>query len=213
MKKWLSSLFVMVLLLSLTACDTVPVTPNNDKNDTSTTTSTPQINNSIWYSEEIGVRGRIWLGMTEKELYDVLNENRIEITNSNPTFECDEYGAEYLPSDDSYYYKRLYTKGHQYFYLDENSTLAEIHYSDQLRPTMDPVNEEFEAQRGVRRGGTYEEMIAAYGKPDQVIEQGGQQACVYHLENGDYLHFVYQGLSFPILFITYCKHSTPHSVW
>lgn len=213
MKKWLSILLVVVLLLSLTACNPVPITLNNDQNDTSTTVSTPQTNNSVWYSEESGVRGRIWLGMTEKELYDVLTKHNVEIINSNPTFECDEYGAEYLPSDNSCYYKRLYTKGHQYFYFEENDTLAEIHYSDQLRPTMDPVNEEFETQRGVRRGGTYEEMIAAYGEPEQIIEQDGKQACVYHLENGDYLHFVYQGLSFPILFITYCKHPIPYSAW
>ena len=167
---------------------------------------------SIWYSEEVGVRGRIWLGMTEQELYDVLNEHNIEITFANFTYERDAYGAEYLPSSD-FYYKRLYTKGHQYFYFDEDNRLAEIHYSDQLRPSMDPVNEEFEAQHGVRRGGTYEEMIAAYGEPDQVIEQEGNQSCVYHLENGDYLHFVYQGLSLPILFITYSRHPIPYSIW
>lgn len=167
---------------------------------------------SIWYSEEVGVRGRIWLGMTEQELYDVLNEHNIEITFANFTYERDAYGAEYLPPSD-FYYKRLYTKGHQYFYFDEDNRLAEIHYSDQLRPSMDPVNEEFEAQRGVRRGGTYEEMIAAYGEPDQIIEQEGNQSCVYHLENGDYLHFVYQGLSLPILFITYSRHPIPYSIW
>lgn len=201
----------IVMLFSLTACNNTPAVSD----DSSSVTKAPamQTNDSLWYSEDAGVRGRIWLGMTEKELYDVLNEYNIEITFANFSLERDEYGAEYLSSDDSYYYKRLYTKGHQYFYFDENDKLTEIHYSDQLRPSMDPVNKEFEAQRGVRRGGTYEEMIAAYGEPDQVIEQDGNQSCVYHLENGDYLHFVYQGLAFPILFITYCKHPIPYSIW
>lgn len=211
MKKWLSLIMAIVMLFSLTACNNTPAVSD----DSSSVTKAPamQTNDSLWYSEDAGVRGRIWLGMTEKELYDVLNEYNIEITFANFSLERDEYGAEYLSSDDSYYYKRLYTKGHQYFYFDENDKLTEIHYSDQLRPSMDPVNKEFEAQRGVRRGGTYEEMIAAYGEPDQVIEQDGNQSCVYHLENGDYLHFVYQGLAFPILFITYCKHPIPYSIW
>ena len=212
MKKWISLLLVAVWLLSLTACTPLSFLSDDDPGDTSTTT--PTLKTDDWYSEEEGVRGRIWLGMTEKELCAVLYENNIEITAADSTLERDAYGAEYLSSDDyAYYRKRVYTKGHQSFYFDENDTLAEIHYSDQLRATMDPINEEFRAQRGVQRRGTYQEMIDAYGEPDQVIEKNGDQSCVYHLENGDYLHFVYQGLSQPILFISYCRYPIPYSVW
>ncbi len=215
MKKWMCAVFSGVILLSLTACNSQSDTPKDDEagiSATVTTTPTVQTDESVWYSEEDGVHGRIWLGMTEKEVYDTLNKYSIPILDTKQGFERDKYGADNLSSD-YYYAKRFWTKGHQYFYFDENNRLAEIHYSDQLRQTMDPVNEEFEAQRGVQRRGAYKDMINAYGEPDQIIENEGTQSCVYYLENGDYLHFVYQGLSLPILSIHYCKTPYPYSVW
>ena len=88
MKKWLSLIMAIVMLFSLTACNNTPAVSD----DSSSVTKAPamQTNDSLWYSEDAGVRGRIWLGMTEKELYDVLNDYNIEITFANFSLERDE---------------------------------------------------------------------------------------------------------------------------
>ena len=198
-------LFAISMCLLLLGFKKAPI-PNNTP-VTQAPTSSIKTDNSVWYSEEANVRGRIWLGMTEKEVYDVLNKYNVKIAKANSIYECDEYGAQYEPPE--YYYKKfLYTEGHQYFYFDDDDRLVEICYFDQMHSSSAPVNEEFEAQRGVKRRDDYEDMINAYGEPDKVINVGSginESSHIYYLENGDYLHFVYQGASTPIQSIHYCK--------
>lgn len=211
MKKFCCYVIPCLLLICLlfSGCESTPEL--NDTPVTQDTTSSIKTDDSVWYSEEAGVRGRIWLGMTEKAVYDVLTQYNIPIkklySNSPELDKYDEYGALYLSSPYDYHKKQLYTEGHQYFYFDEDDQLEEICYFDQMHYTSDPVNKEFEAQRGVKRGSTYEDMIKAYGEPDQVVDLNDHtQSCVYHLGNGHYLHFVYQGTSTPIQSIHYCEY-------
>ncbi len=209
MKKRIAFILIFCMLLLLSGCE-----GSSSPDDTLTkpsSTSAIKTDDSVWYSEEAGVRGRIWLGMTVKEVYDVLNQYNIPIKKLYSNFpeldKYDEYGALYLSSPYDYHKKQLYTEGHQHFYFDEDDQLEEICYFDQMHYTSGPVNKEFEAQRGVKRGGTYEDMIKAYGDPDQVVNlDSSNQSYVYHLENDDYLHFVYQGISTPIQSIHYCKY-------
>ena len=202
-------LFAISMCLLLLGFKEAP--KSNDTPVTQESTSSIKTDNSVWYSEEANVRGRIWLGMTEKEVYDVLNKYNVKIAKANSIYECDEYGAQYEPPE--YYYKKfLYTEGHQYFYFDDDDRLVEIRYFDQMHSSSAPVNEEFEAQRGVKRRDDYEDMINAYGEPDKVVNAGSNESHnhthIYYLENGDYLHFVYQGASTPVQSIHYCKF--PH---
>lgn len=203
------TLLLLLVGLLFSGCESTPK-PNNAP-VTQSTISSIKTDDSIWYSEEADVRGRLWLDMTEKEVYDVLNQYNIPIkelySNSPELNKYDEYGALYLSSPYDYHKKQLYTEGHQHFYFDEDDQLEEICYFDQMHYTSDPVNKEFEAQRGVKRGDTYEDMIKAYGEPDQVVDlDSSNQSYVYHLENGDYLHFVYQGVSTPIQSMHYSKY-------
>lgn len=200
---------ILLLLFVFIFAGCRETTSPNDTSITQDSDSSKKIDNSIWYSEENDVQGRIWIGMTEKEVYDVLNKYNITISqpfHDNLDLEYDEYGAECLPSE-CYYNKRLYTAGHQSFFFDNEDELVEICYFDQMHYTSPPVNDEFEAQRGVKRRGKYEDMINAYGEPDKVINiDDSNETHVYYLENGDYLHFVYQGTSTPIQSIHYCKY-------
>jgi len=198
--------FILCLLsvcLLFSSCQNKPA-PNNTP---VTPSPTPiKTDDSIWYSEDANVLGRIWLGMTEKEVYDVLVKYNITITLPVPGLECDEYGAIYEQSK-SYYKKYFYTEGNQYFWFDEEDLLCEICYFDQMHYTSPPINEEFEAQRGIQRRDKYEDMINAYGEPDKVINiYSSIESHMYRLENGDYLHFVYQGTSTPIESIHYSKY-------
>lgn len=199
------TLLLLLVGLLFSGCESTPA--SNDTPVKQGSTSSVKTDDSIWYSEEADVRGRIWLGMTEKEVYDVLNQYNITIVKATHVLECDEYGAQYEPSE-CYYEKCLYTQGHQAFYFDEANRLMEICYHDQMHPSSAPVNEEFEAQRGVKRRDDYEDMINAYGEPNKVISVGSgieESSHIYYLENGDYLHFVYQGASTPIQSIHYSK--------
>ena len=204
MKKRIAFILIFCMLLLLAGCE-----GSSSPDDTLTkpsSTSAIKTDDSVWYSEEAGVHGRIWLGMTEKEVYDALNKYNITISQPyDDIYEYDEYGAEYRPPE-SYYKKCFYTEGHEMFWFDKDDRLMEIWYQDQMHSSSAPVNKEFQAQRGVQRRGTYEEMVDAYGEPDQVVNlDSSNQSYVYHLENGDYLHFVYQGISTPIQSIHYCK--------
>ncbi len=202
-------LFTLSVCLLFSGCKKASA-PNNTPIPQDATSSI-KTDDSVWYSEEADVRGRIWLGMTEKEVYDVLNKYGITIVKTTNIYECDEYGALCLPPED-YCKKYFATKGHQSFWFDEDDRLVEIRYFGQMHPSGTPVNEEFESQRGVKRADDYEDMIRAYGEPDKVISAGSNQSdnhsYVYYLENGDYLHFVYQGAVTPIQSIHYCKF--PH---
>ena len=203
-------LFALSMCLLFSGCESAPA--SNDTPITQGSTSSVKTDDSVWYSEEAGIHGRIWLGMTEKEVYDVLNKYNIAISKLyDDIYEYDEYGAQYAPSE-CYYKKCLDTQGQQSFYFDKDDRLVEICYFGQMHPSAPPVNEAFEAQRGVKRADNYEDMINAYGEPDKVINAGSNESLnhshIYYLENGDYLHFVYQGASTPIQSIHYCKF--PH---
>jgi len=197
--------FILCLLsacLLLSSCQGKPATNNTPI----TPNPTPPIktDDSIWYSEDANVLGRIWLGMTEKEVYDVLNKYNITIVAANPIYEYDEFGAQY-ESPDSYYRKCIDTEGYQYFWFDENDRLIEICYY-----RTDSENDEFKTQNGVQRSDKYEDMIKAYGKPYKAITFGSKEYAkkdyMYYLENGTYLHFVYQDISSPIQSIHYCEY-------
>jgi len=202
--------FILCLLsacLLLSSCQGKPATNNTPITPSPTPIKT---DDSIWYSEDADVLGRIWLGMTEKEVYDVLVKYNITIEPPPPipNFECDEYGA-ISDSSNSYYKKHFYTEGHQYFWFDKDDRLAEICYFDQIHYTDSPINEEFITKLGVQRRDSYEDMINAYGEPDKVINIGAyHESHMYRLENGDYLHFVYPSTSLPIESIHYSK--TPY---
>lgn len=205
MKKFCCYVIPCLLLICLlfSGCESTP--EPNDTPVTQGTTSSIKTNDSVWYSEEAGVRGRIWLGMTEKEVYDALNKYNITISQPyDDIYEYDEYGAEYQPPE-SYYKKCFYTEGHEMFWFDKDDRLMEIWYQDQMHSSSAPVNKEFQAQRGVQRRGTYEEMVDAYGEPDQVVTIDILKSYVYHLESGDYLHFVYQDGD-PIQSIHYSRY-------
>ncbi len=57
---------LLLVCLLFSACESKP-TPNDTPTPTSSTSSI-KTDDSVWYSEEAGVRGRIWLGMAEKEV-------------------------------------------------------------------------------------------------------------------------------------------------
>ena len=199
--------FIICLLsvcLLFSSCQDKPA--SNNTSGTQDSTSSIKTDDSVWYSEKAGVLGRIWLGMTEKEVYDVLIKYNITIIQPYPNFEYDEYGAMYRPPE-CYYKKLLHTEGYQYFWFDKDDRLCEISYVDQMHYTSPPINKEFEAQRGVQRRGKYQDMIDAYGKPDKIITiYSSTESYMYRLENGDYLHFVYQGITNPIESIRYSKY-------
>ena len=182
---------------------TTSITTQNSTSSTKTQESTSSIktNDSVWYSEEEGVRGRLWLGMTEKEVYDVLIKYDVKIRTDFPSKKYDKYGAEYN-SPDMYYPKKFVTEQNQFFYFDKNDQLCEIKY---LKPRIYGT---FESQRGVKPKDTYEDMLNAYGKPDLYATSAYiNKSHIYYLENGEYLHFVYQNTTnAPILSVHYSKY-------
>ena len=164
-----------------------------------------EINNDVWYSEQAGVRGRLWLGMTEKEVYDVLMEHDIEIKFYD-NLEYDEYGA---GTQKPYYnYKAIETYGHQFFEFDENDRLVEITYLDQVHYTTEPVNEEFESEKGLKRRDTYDRMVELYGEPHKItnIDDGWCYVYAYRLEAG-YVLFTFNAGQ--LLAISYSPYDSP----
>ncbi len=202
----LATLCALFICLLICGCEETPI--SSDIPTVPSSTSSIKTDDSVWYSEGANVRGRIWLGMTEKEVYDVLTQYNIpikKIFGNSPELEYDEYDALCLSSQ--YYKKQLYTKGHQHFFFDEEDRLVEIGYYDQMHPDDDPVNEEFKTQGGVNRGNFYQDMIVTYGEPDKVIDLDKiHQSYMYQLENGDYLHFVFQNNYDHIQAIHYCEY-------
>lgn len=186
-----------------TVTTTTSITTQNSTSSTKTQESTSSIktNDSVWYSEEEGVRGRLWLGMTEKEVYDVLIKYDVKIRTDFSSKKYDKYGAEYN-SPDMYYPKKIVTEQNQFFYFDKNDQLCEIKY---LKPRIYGT---FESQRGVKPKDTYEDMLNAYGKPDLYATSAYiNKSHIYYLENGEYLHFVYQNTTnTPILSVHYSKY-------
>ena len=75
MKKFCCYLIPCLLLVCLlfSGCENTP--EPSDTPVTQSTTTSIKTDDSVWYSEEADVRGRIWLGMTEKEVYDVFLNN------------------------------------------------------------------------------------------------------------------------------------------
>ena len=72
------TLYMLLVCLLFSGCKE-PSVPNDTPATQGSTSSTNaqestlsiKIDDSVWYSEEAGVYGRVWLGMTEKEWYDV----------------------------------------------------------------------------------------------------------------------------------------------
>ena len=202
------TLCLLMVCLLFSGCKE-PSVPNDTPATQGSTSSTNaqestlsiKINDSVWYSEEKSVRGRLWLGMTEKEVYDVLNKYDVKIRTKSPSKKYDEYGAEYTSSD-MYYPKKFVTEENQFFYFDKNNQLSEIKY------LKAPVDRGFEAQGGVKPKDTYEDMLNAYGNPDLYATSAYiNKSHIYYLENGEYLHFVYQNTTnAPILSVHYSKY-------
>ncbi len=201
MKKFCCYLIPCLLLVCLlfSGCENTP--EPSDTPVTQSTTSSIKTDDSVWYSEEADVRGRIWLGMTEKEVYAVLNQYDIRIRTDFPSKQYDDYGAE-CTSADSYYPKKIVTEENQFFYFNKYDQLSEIKY------LKAPVDRGFEAQRGVKPKDEYEDMLNAYGDPTMYSTSGYiNKSHIYYLENGEYLHFVYQNTTNAgILSIHYSKY-------
>ena len=218
MKRWTGGLagLVIAAALVLGGCGT-PAEPGSalpeETSSTAETSTMPatsatepfEINNDVWYSEQAGVRGRLWLGMTEKEVYDVLTEHDIEIKFYD-NLEYDEYGA---GTQKPYYnYKAIETYGHQFFEFDENDRLVEITYLDQVHYTTEPVNEEFESEKGLKRRDTYDRMVELYGEPHKItnIDDGWCYVYAYRLEAG-YVLFTFN--TGQLLAISYSPYDSP----
>ena len=210
------AIFSVLCILFLGGCqEQTPTPPTSDLNSTSIDSSSNAMDittdDSIWYSEKAGVRGRIWLGMTEKEVYDVLTKYNIEIDTNNIYAQYDEYGAAIKPAYYPYS-KEIKTLGHQYYEFDENNLLVEITYFDQLHNTDEPVNNDFFSEKGVKRRDSYEKIINLYGEPDKEInvDDGWCYVYVYKLENGNYILFTFTtSNTTPLLAITYSQYNYP----
>lgn len=163
---------------------------------------------SVWFSEKAGVRGRIWLGMTEKQVYDVLMKNNVKIdTSYGYSAGYDSLGAGIIT--DGNYSKQLQTIGHQYYEFDKNDQLVEITYLEKLHENDDPVDQSFYAEKGLKRGDSYDKMIQLYGQPDKTEKVADMNGYVYKLGNGNYAIFTFTNNSKPMNDIVYSMTGSP----
>lgn len=191
------------------------VTVNTENSSTESTITESSVGTSgtvteddnLWFSEKAGVRGRIWLGMTEKQVYDVLMKYNIKIDPYFDNMDHDSLGAGIIT--DSPYSKQLDTVGHQFYEFDKNDRLVEITYFEKLHQNDDPVDQSFYSERGLKRGDSYDKMIQLYGQPIKTEELLDMHGYAYKLENGGYVIFTFVNNSYPMNDIVYSTFITP----